>query len=200
MLSTFFIVLVSVVGYTVTASLAQSLHGIADALLANSQHSSCSCQPVPATTCDEIKKNWPSSASGYYTIEGQRVYCNMEELCGSEGWTKLAYLNMSKSSENCPSGFKLYQSGGVKACGRATSSGGSCTSIHFPSNGISYSQKCGRVVGYQYKTPDAVYPGNYTSEVYGSVISQSHNDINSYYVDGVSITRGFPRQHIWTLI
>ena len=214
MLSTFFIVLVSVVAHVncdsvttsctreaVTASLAQSLHGIADALLANSQHSSCSCQPVPATTCEEIKKNWPSSASGYYTIKGQRVYCNMEELCGSGGgWTRLAYLDMSESSEKCPSGFRLYQSGGVKGCGRATSSGGSCTSVQFPSNSISYSQVCGRVVGYQYASPDAVYPGDYTGEVYGSVISQSHNDINSYYVDGVSITRGTPRQHVWTLI
>ena len=215
MLSTFFIVLVSVVAHVnchcdsvttsctrdaVTASLAQSLHGIADALLANSQHSSCPCQPVPATTCEEIKKSWPSSASGYYTIKGQRVYCNMEELCGSGGgWTRLAYLNMSESTENCPSGFKLYQSG-VKACGRVTSSVGSCVSVQFPSNGISYSQVCGRVVGYQYKSTDAVYPGDYTSEVYGSVITQSHNDINSYYVDGVSITRGSPRQHVWTLI
>ena len=216
MLSTFFIVLVSVVTHVnchcdstntsctrenITASLAQSLHGIADALLANSQHSSCSCQPVPATTCEEIKKNWPSSASGYYTIKGKRVYCNMGELCGSGGgWTRIAYLDMSESSEKCPSGFKLYQSGGVKACGRVTSSGGSCTSVQFPSNGISYSQVCGRVVGYQYKTTDGDYPGDYTSEVYGSVIRQSHNDINSYYVDGVSITRGSPRQHVWTLI
>ena len=215
MLSTFFIVLVSVVAYvnchcdsvttsctrdTVTASLAQSLHGIADALLANSQHSSCSCQPVPATTCEEIKKNWPSSASGYYTIKGQRAYCNMEELCGSGGWTRLAYLNMSESTENCPSGFKLYQSGGVRGCGRATSSVGSCTSVQFPSNGISYSQVCGRVVGYQYGSPDGAYPGNYADEEYGSVISQSHKDINSYYVDGVSITHGSPRQHVWTLI
>ena len=213
MLSTFFIVLVSIVAHvncdsvttsctrdTVTASLAQSLHGIADALLANSQHSSCSCQPVPATTCEEIKKNWPSSASGYYTIKGQRVYCNMEELCGSGGWTRLAYLNMTESTENCPSGFKLYQSGGVKSCGRATSSVGSCVSVQFPSNGISYSQVCGRVVGYQYKSTDAVYPGDYTSQGYGSVITQSHNDINSYYVDGVSITHGSPRQHVWTLM
>ena len=206
MLSTFFIVLVSIVAHvncdsvttsctrdTVTASLAQSLHGIADALLGNSQHSSCFCQPVPATTCEEIKKNWPSSASGYYTIKGQRVYCNMEELCGSGGgWTRLAYLDMTESTENCPSGFKLYQSGGVKACGRATSSGGSCTSVKFPSNGISYSQVCGRVVGYQHKTPDAV-----DSTIGGT---SSHNDINSYYVDGVSITRGSPRQHVWTLM
>ena len=58
----------------ITASLAQSLHGIADALLANSQHSSCSCQPVPATTCEEIKKRRPTSGSGYYTVGGKRVY------------------------------------------------------------------------------------------------------------------------------
>ena len=106
----------------------------------------------------------------------------MEELCGSGGrWARLAYLDMTDSTENCPSGFKLYQSGGVRACGRATSSVGSCTSVQFPSNGISYSQVCGRVVGYQYRTPDA---------------SSNHNDINSYYVDGVSITRGSPCQHV----
>uniref|UniRef100_A0A1X7TZS3 Uncharacterized protein n=1 Tax=Amphimedon queenslandica TaxID=400682 RepID=A0A1X7TZS3_AMPQE len=27
-----------------------------------------------------------------------------------------------------------------------------------------------------------------------------HNDTNSYYVDGVSITYGSPCQHVWTLI
>uniref|UniRef100_A0A1X7TMX4 Uncharacterized protein n=1 Tax=Amphimedon queenslandica TaxID=400682 RepID=A0A1X7TMX4_AMPQE len=58
----------------------------------------------------------------------------------------------------------------------------------FPSNGISYSQVCGRVVGYQYASTDAVYPG------------LGHNDINSHYVDGISITRGSPRQHVWTLM
>ena len=216
MLPIFFIVLASVIAYvnchcdsvttsctrdTVTASLAQSLHGIADALLVNSQHSSCPCQPVPATTCEEIKKNWPSSASGYYTIKGQRVYCNMEELCGSGGWTRLAYLNMSESTENCPSGFELYQSGGVKGCGRANQVEG--VVYQFSSHlMVSVTLKCvhGRVVGYQYKSTDAVYPGDYTSDVYGSVITQSHTDINSYYVDGVSITRGSPRQHVWTLM
>ena len=25
-----------------------------------------------------------------------------------------------------------------------------------------------------------------------------HNNINSYYVDGISITHGNPRQHVWT--
>ena len=116
--------------------------------------------------------------------------CNMEELCGSGGgWTRLAYLNMSDATQNCPSGFRLYQSGGVRACGRATSSLGSCTSVQFPSNGISYSQVCGRVTGYQYTSPDAVYNEG-----------SNHNNLNGDYVDGVSITRGSPRQHVWTLM
>ena len=125
----------------------------------------------------------------------------MKELCGSGGgWTRLAYLDMTDATQNCPSGFRLYQSGGVRACGRATSSIGSCVSVQFPSNGISYSQVCGRVVGYQWGSTDAVYPGNYSREAYGSAIEQHHNDINSYYLNGVSITRGSPRQLVWTLI
>ena len=29
-------------------------------------------------------------------------------------------------------------------------------------------------------------------------IPSRHNDINSHYVDGLSLTRGNPRKHIWT--
>ena len=47
-------------------------------------------------------------------------------------------------------------------------------------------------MGYQYASPDAVDP-----TVDGL---KNHNDINSYYVDGVSITRGSSRQHVWTLM
>ena len=54
----------------------------------------------------------------------------MEELCDSGGgWIRLAYLDMTDATENCPSGFRLYQSEGVRACGRATSSVGSCVSV-----------------------------------------------------------------------
>ena len=157
------------------------------------------------SSCKEVKKYWPNSSSKNYNIVYEReiknVYCNMEELCGSGGgWTRLAYLDMTDSTQNCPPGFRPYQSGGVRVCGRANSTVGSCTSVQFPSNGISYSQVCGRVVGYQYASPDAAYPGYFTNEMYGSVIKPAQNDINSYYVDGVSITRGSPRQHVWTLM
>ena len=150
--------------------------------------------PVP-TSCQEIKDKQPNSPSGVYLLvtpsgDTNYVYCYMGELCGTEGgWTRLAYLNMSDSTVNCPTGFRLYQSGGVRACGRPVNSSGSCSSVQYPSNGISYSQICGRVVGYQYASPDAVDTRHDWS-----------TDINSYYVDGVSITRGSPRQHVWTLM
>ena len=142
------------------------------------------------TSCKEIKERQPLSPSGYYILVAlnggaYETYCNMDELCGSGGgWTRLAYLDMSDATQNCPSGFRLYQSGGVRACGR-TKTYASCVSVQFPSNGISYSQICGRVIGYQYGDTDSV--------------RESVNNINSYYLDGVSITRGSPRQHVWTL-
>ena len=151
---------------------------------------------VLAQSCVEIKDRRFDSPSGMYLLKNPNndstynAYCNMEELCGSEGgWTRLAYLNMSDATQNCP-GFRLYQSGGVRACGRPVSNSGSCVSVQFPSNGISYSQICGRVVGYQYFSPDAVHSGN----------GPNHNNLNGDYVDGVSITRGSPRQHVWTLM
>ena len=152
-----------------------------------------SCQPTPPS-CNDLKKYWPNSSQKYYTFVSNQgtIYIDCRtEPCGSGGgWTRLAYLNMSNSTENCPSGFKLYQSGGVRACGKSIDSGPSCSSVQFPSNGISYSQVCGRVVGYQWGSSDAVNDAPHNN----------HNDINSYYVDGVSITRGSPRQHVWTLM
>ena len=144
-------------------------------------------------SCDDIKKHYPTSTSGYYPLI---TYCDMGDTndeCGSERWTRVAYLNMSNPSQSCPSGFREYQSGGVRVCGRQTSSGGSCQSIKFQTH-ISYSQVCGRVVGYQYKSPEAIYNHQSSSD------TNSHDDINSYYVDGVSITHGSPRQHIWTMM
>ena len=142
-------------------------------------------------SCKDIKAILPNSPTGYYHVNSHTIYCNMDTLCnGTGGWTRLAYLNMSDATQNCPSGFRLYQSGEVRACGRPVSNSGSCVSVQFPSNGISYSQVCGRVVGYQYNSPDAV------NDYYGS----NHNNLNGDYVDGVSITRGSPRQHVWTLM
>ncbi len=138
------------------------------------------------SSCQDIKNVYPGSPSGYYHINGQLVYCEMGELCSSEGgWTRLAYLDMTDSTVACPPGFKIYEVNGVRACGRPDAYG-SCVSIEFPSNGISYSEVCGRVVGYQLGSTDALHT--------------SSTNIDSPYVDGVSITQGYPRKHVWTLI
>ena len=156
-----------------------------------------SVSPLPKS-CQEIKQRKSTSPSGVYLIaisekEMQNVYCNMETLCDSDGgWTRLAHINMTDPAENCPGGLRLYDVDKVRACGRPVNGGGSCHSIKYPSHSVRYNQVCGRVRGYQYCSPDSIY------EFRGGV--QHHNNINSYYVDGVSLTRGAPRQHIWTFI
>ena len=143
-------------------------------------------------SCEEIKTQFPNSPSDYYTIidgtgHARHVYCQMEQVCGSSsGWTRVAYLNMSDPTEECPSGFRLYNQNGVRACGRPVTSGGSCLSVRFPSYSISYSQVCGRVYGYQKGSPDAFNTGS--------------SNLNNIYVDGISITRGSPRKHLWTYV
>jgi hypothetical protein len=55
----------------------------------------------------------------------------------------------------------------------------------FPTQGSQYSQVCGRIIGYQVGEP-------------GAFIHSERDTINQRYVDGVSLTYGNPRKHIWT--
>ena len=112
---------------------------------------------------------------------------HIEHPCGSAGWTRVAYLDMSDPEQECPSQFMEYSANEKRACGRPTSNSGSCASITFAAN-MSYTEVCGKVIGYQKGTPQAINTGT------------GHNNLNSYYVDGVSITYGSPRQHIWTFM
>ena len=176
---------------TSTADVVDNLLLLVQDLFMEVQNTSIIFTSVQPVSCQHIKALLPNSSSGYYDINGQSIYCHMGELCGNDGaWTRLAYLDMADSSMHCPSGFRLYDTNGIRACGRPVSSGGSCSSsATYSSNGISYSQICGRAIGYGYSSPDAA--DNRTGYV---------NDINSYYADGLSITRGSPRQHVWTLM
>ena len=147
------------------------------------------------TSCEAIHKKWPNKPSGYYRIADSNgtvhtVYCKMENLCNLEGgWMRIANLNMTQTT-SCPTGFRLYTNGGVRACGRPVTSSGSCVGKIFSSSDIKYSQVCGKVIGYQVGHPDAA----------GERASSILNNINTYYVDGVSLTHGNPREHIWTLM
>ena len=91
---------------------------------------------------------------------------------------------MAIPGENCPSTLKLYTQGSLCLCGKNTNGAG-CDSVNITTDGQGYQEVRGKVKAYQFGSPDAFAP--------------STDDIDSDYVDGVSITHGgSPRQHVWT--
>lgn len=105
--------------------------------------------------------------------------------CGGNGkWRTVRYYNFSDESYNCPAGWQLTRPP-ARGCGRVTHGGHSCDSVTFPVYGGPYSRICGLVLGYQFGK---------TFAFHGS----TQYSINGSYVTGVSITRGNPRQHVWT--
>ena len=62
-----------------------------------------------------------------------------------------------------------------------------CISAMFPVNSVEYSNVCGRIIGYQFGSPNAFREG------------PNPRVIDGLYVEGVSLTHGStPRKHIWT--
>ena len=108
--------------------------------------------------------------------------------CGPGQWYRVAYLNMSDPTQQCPPSLRLYSANGVRACGRPSNVGirYSCSSLSFASgSGRQYNKVCGQVIGYQVGSTDIFFN------------QQASIDIG--YVDGVSITYGSsPWRHIWT--
>ena len=101
---------------------------------------------------------------------------------GSTGWRRIAYLNMSDPSQQCPSVWQEITTP-FRVCGRKSASG-SCEGLGYTTGSEQYDQVCGRMIGYQIGTPD-------------SFTGQS---INSNYIDGISVTHGSPRHHIWSFV
>ena len=117
---------------------------------------------------------------------------NVNEIssCGVGLWYKVADLNMSDPSQQCPSAWREYNNHtlGIRACRRPQSSNANCVGTVYETK-QQYKKVCGRAIGYQIGSTDAFWH---------QVVAQS---IDSYYVNGISIThgRGRPRNHIWTL-
>ena len=104
----------------------------------------------------------------------------------SANWRRIAYFDTTQG-DSCPTGLRTVTNttSSQTACGRTNTSGG-CASVPIPVQ-VSYSQVCGIVKGYQDTSPDAFEP-----------VSLGYNTIDTFYVDGVSITHGSPRKHLWT--
>ena len=136
-----------------------------------------------STQLDATNSNIMSVAA---TIENRFALSMQPEACGTGLWYRVAHLNMSDPSQQCPSAWREYNTSQFRACGRPNSIVASRPSQIFPIS-HQYSKVCGRVIGIQVASPDAFYHGR-----------RSH--INEGYMDGVSITRGSPRHHIWSYV
>ena len=106
---------------------------------------------------------------------------------GSDTWRRVAYLNMSDQSQQCPSGWSQIEDP-VRACaGKSTG----CHSAFFSTDQFTYNHVCGRVMAYQQGSPDGF-----------NFWDTSTKTLEGLYMNGVSLTYGAvgSRQHIWSFV
>ena len=145
----------------------------------------CASQSTAATILESLEKNFSGIIENNIpTFPSNTCECSSHDC----SWTRVAYLNMTDSSQTCPSAWVTINTP-VRACGRQPSNNGSCDSVFYSTNRLSYTQVCGRMNGYQYGNPNA----------FSSFLLEG-TGLNSWYVDGVSLTHGPPgsRTHVWT--
>ena len=142
----------------------------------------------PASSCNEIYQHNIASRqnTGHYWINTTQglyeVKCKMGLQCGGVegGWMQVVDVNMAQDN-SCPGTWRMISSP-RKFCVGGVNAG--CDSAHFNTRGISFQHICGQTKSYQKGSPDAFLGGKL--------------GINDIYVDGISITLGLPRKHIWT--
>ena len=110
--------------------------------------------------------------------------------CGEGGWRQVADLDMTDSSQQCPSPWVEVSLPAIvsRACTSSISTAG-CEGVSFPVSGGTYSHVCGRADGYATGDVDA----------FADLFNLRNDNIDNPYLEGVSITHGSPRQHIWSL-
>lgn len=143
-----------------------------------------------ADSCSAILEKKVDVPSGHYWVKNgaglaHRVYCDMTRLCGgvTGGWVRVAKLNMSNSDQQCPNGLRQRTDNNYQRSCAPESDQPTCSSVIYQTYGITYSKVCGKVHAHN-----------------GLTLDGFHNlDIDSNYVDGVSLTHGSsPRHHIWS--
>ena len=103
-------------------------------------------------------------------------------------WRRVAYLNTNQTNIECPG--NLQATTNPPSC-RIFGSSPTCSSVFFSSDGLPYSQVCGRIEGSYMGSPDGFQ--TFPEE------RPDNPTIDDNYIDGISLTYGrSPRQHIWT--
>lgn len=156
-------------------------------------------EKYPALSCKDLCYAKPGTPSGMYWLSGPKtiadshpakMYCEMKmdvPIFGTtQGWMRVADLDLSDPTQECPSGFHLIHKQGKRLCGKNVEKG--CQSIKFPSHYVEYQRVCGRAHAFQVGTNNPFHR-----------FKCDHCSIDDPYLDGISVTYGYPRQHIWSL-
>ena len=109
----------------------------------------------------------------------------IDHPCGPGFWTQVALLNLTDPSQQCPPAWNETTTAIGRGCTRPENSTGSCLSTIYSTLGVEYNQVCGRIIGIQ----------NTSTDAFRNLFNAT---IDGPYVDGVSLTHGMPRQHIWS--
>ena len=143
----------------------------------------------PGISCRDIYNNNMASRgqSGYYWIKTDnntyQVHCDMELTCGgiTGGWMRIANIDTTKG-DDCPTDWKKITK--PQPLCRGSSDAPGCYSAYFSNNKTKYNSICGKLRGYQQGSTAAFQapPGS----------------LDGPYLDGVSITIGDPRKHVWS--
>ena len=117
------------------------------------------------------------------TLNSQRTLCGIT----TANWRRIAYFDTTRG-DPCPPGLhtSTNTTSGQTACG-TTNGWKSLLSLKFSTRG-SYTNVCGRVRGYS----------GWNLYAFLRYIRNGQSTIDTNYADGVLITRGSPRQHLWT--
>ena len=137
---------------------------------------------------EQVKSHRRLLTDRVLSVLSPNKYLNVEQ-CGDGVWYKALSVNMSDANSQCPSGWAEERFEGLRTCGRGTQSlDAGCKSVYISSDEREYTKICGRAIGYQYGATDG-----FASSFYDNM-----NSLDQIYVDGLSITYGSPRQHVWT--
>ena len=96
------------------------------------------------------------------------------------------FASNSTAYRGCPNGL-VAAGNNSRFCKRPQAEKG-CTSVFYQSDGLGYSQVCGNINAYRVGSPDGFSP----------IDRDGMQGIEDVYVDGVVLTYGSPRNHIWT--
>ena len=175
MMAIFTKIVLVVCGFSLLVDANQHWWRIYPVIISENDSSTCSLQQKQGFQTIRARVN--ASLSNVYNLS----------QCGDSGpWYKVACLNMSDPLQECPPNWREYKTvRGVRACGRFAMG---CMST-FYSTGRWYSKVCGRIIGYQVGSPDAFH-----------ITGRPPRSVNDMYADGVSVTYGSSRTHLWTFV